>query len=219
MNYVISIINPNGQRIMADILKKLAIPVTLELLGRGTALKSTLELLGLESRERRIVMAVATEEQTATLIREEKRRLYIDAPGNGVVISVPVKSVGGGSTLAYLSGGQAKKKAPELRFEYELILAIANEGYTDAVMDAARAAGAAGGTVLHAKGTGAANAEKFFQVSIAQEKEIVLIVAKAENKTAIMESVLRLAGPKSEAGAILLSLPVTDVAGFGMIEE
>lgn len=38
-------------------------------------------------------------------------------------------------------------------FLYELIIAIVNCGHADTVMDAARAAGAAGGTVLHAKGT------------------------------------------------------------------
>jgi len=204
---------------MADVCKKLDIPVTLELHGRGTATKSMLDLIGLQSRERRIIMNIASQEQTAALIKEQKRRLYIDAPGNGIVISTPVKSVGGGSTLAYLGGGQAKKRTPELNYDFELILAIANEGYTDAVMDAARAAGATGGTVLHAKGTGAANAEKFFKVSIAQEKEIVLILARAADKTAIMASVLKLAGPDSEAGALILSLPVSEVAGFGMAAQ
>ena len=49
-------------------------------------------------------------------------------------------------------------------FSHELIMAIMNEGYSDTVMDAARSAGAGGGTVLHAKGTGRARAEKFFGV-------------------------------------------------------
>ena len=56
-------------------------------------------------------------------------------------------------------------------FSHELIMAIMNEGYSDTVMDAARSAGAGGGTVLHAKGTGRARAEKFFGVSLADEKD------------------------------------------------
>ena len=43
---------------------------------------------------------------------------------------------------------------PDMQFEHELIIVILNEGYSDMVVDAARSAGAAGGTVLHAKGTG-----------------------------------------------------------------
>ena len=38
--------------------------------------------------------------------------------------------------------------------DYELLVAIANQGYIDTVMDAARSAKAGGGTVIHAKGTG-----------------------------------------------------------------
>ena len=67
-------------------------------------------------------------------------------------------------------------------FSHELIMAIMNEGYSDTVMDAARSAGAGGGTVLHAKGTGRARAEKFFGVSLADEKDVVYIVAHAEER-------------------------------------
>ena len=98
-------------------------------------------------------------------------------------------------------------------------MAIANEGYTDAVMNAARAAGARGGTVIHGKGTGAENAQKFYNISIADEKEIVMIVASAEIKSEIMRSILEKAGPGSDAGALVFSLPVSEAAGFGFIEE
>ncbi len=77
--------------------------------------------------------------------------------------------------MAYLNGGgSGAKYAPPEKFAYEVIVAIANEGYTDAVMNAARAAGARGGTVIHGKGTGAKNAQKFYNISIADEKEIVM---------------------------------------------
>ena len=95
---------------------------------------------------------------------------------------------------------------------------VANEGRTDQVMNAARAAGATGGTVLHGKGTGSQN-KKFYNVSIAAEKEVILMVAQNDRKAAIMQSVLHHAGPDSEAGAILFSLPVSEVAGFGLMED
>ena len=220
MNYVLSIVDPRGLGILTDICEKLSLPVVLTAYGRGTATNRMLDRLGLESREKRIVMTVADEEKTQELIHQQRRRLYIDAPGNGVVIAVPVKSVGGGEALAYLNGGETvKKKLPELDPRFELILAIANEGHTDTVMDAARSAGASGGTVIHAKGTGADDSGRFFKVSIASEKEIILILAKVEEKTKIMSAVLSKAGPGTEAGAILFSLPVTETAGFRNAEE
>lgn len=219
LNYVISIVNPKGVEILSDICKELQLPLTLVLYGKGTATKSMLELLGIDTKEKRIVMTVADEEQTEKFIREQKRQLYIDAPGNGMVVSIPIKSVGGNRALTYLSGSGQKKYTPEILYDYELILTIANEGYTDTVMDAARSAGATGGTVVHGKGTGSKDAEKFFQVSIAQEKELIFIVSKASDKARIMSSILKLAGPETEAGSIVFSLPVSNVAGFGILEE
>ncbi len=219
MYFVISVINPNGLSILNNICQRLEIPVILSLIGHGTASQKVRDLWGIESTEKRIVFAVADEKKTKALIDKEKRRLYIDAPGNGVVISVPVKSVGGGSTLRFLNGGNIEMKAPDINFEYELIVAVANEGHTDVVMDAARAAGAGGGTVIHAKGTGGTDTEKFFNVSIAHEKEIIIIVAKKEKKTDIMRSIVETAGAGTEANAIVFSLPVSEVEGFRRDEE
>ena len=159
---------------------------TVTLHGRGTAVQSMLDLLGIESNERRVVLTIADAEKTAALIAAQKRRLHIGVPGHGIVIAVPIKSVGGGNTVAYLNGGRSPKYTPDLSCAYELIIAIANEGGTDAVMNAARAAGARGGTVLHGKGTGAKGAPKFYNISIAAEKEVILIVSAAGQKAEIM---------------------------------
>lgn len=219
MNYVISIVNPSEEKTLTDICGRLELPISVTFHGRGTAVRSMLDLLGIESNEKRMVITIAGADKTRELIREEKRQLFIGVPGHGVVVSVPVKSIGGGKTVAFLDKErQQGKKVPEFNFSYELILAICNEGRTDMVMNAAREAGAAGGTVLHGKGTGSAEAEKFYNVSLAQEKEVIMIVSKAEQKTGIMRAILKKAGPDSEAGTIVFSLPVNEVAGFGMFE-
>ena len=104
-------------------------------------------------------------------------------------------------------------------FSHELIMAIMNEGYSDTVMDAARSAGAGGGTVLHAKGTGSTRGEKFFGVSLADEKDMVYIIAHADEKAAIMRAISEKAGPGTRAGAICFSLPISSVAGLREREE
>lgn len=218
VNFVISIVNPGMSERMNAICDALSLPLGIELRGKGTATKNMLDLLGLTAREYHIIMTVADRAHTRSLIDEARRQLYIDAPGHGIIVAIPVKSVGGGKTLAYLNGGRAADGTPELNYNYEIVLAIANEGYTDAVMDAARAAGARGGTVLHGKGTGSKDAEKFLNVSIASEKEVVMIVAKATEKAAIMKSIVTEAGPGTEAGAVVMSLPVSEVAGFGLLD-
>ena len=219
MKFVISIINPDELPALGEICQSLEIPLFLNLYGRGTATRRMLDLLGIESKQRRVVMCIAGEAKAASLIASQRRYLYMDAPGNGIVLAVPVKSVGGKKTMSYLSKDPEPNTVPPERYPHELILVVANEGYTDMVMDAAREAGAAGGTVLHGKGTASAEAGKFFGISVAQEKEVVMIVVKAEQKAVIMRSILRLAGPESEAGSIVFSLPVSDIVGFGTAEN
>ena len=220
MNYLISVVNPGAMDRVCEIAAALDLPQTVTLLGHGTAVQSMLDLLGIESTEKRVIMTVANPEKTRKFIKEMRRQVYIGIPGHGIIMAVPIKSVGGGKTLAYLNNGeqQPARYTPELSNRYELIVIVANEGRTDQVMNAARAAGATGGTVLHGKGTGSQN-KKFYNVSIAAEKEVILMVAQNDRKAVIMQSVLHHAGPDSEAGAILFSLPVSEVAGFGLMDE
>lgn len=218
MNYVISICDPRALDTLTGLCAELELPVSVVLHAHGTAVRSMLDILGIESNEKRVVLTIATQEKTRRLIDEQKRRLFIGVPGHGIVVSVPIKSIGGGKTVAFLGGSQQPAKyTPELNYSYELIVAIANEGRTDLVMNAARSAGAAGGTVLHGKGTGSDKAEKFYSVSIAQEKEVILIVAKTEQKAGIMRAILEKAGPNTEAGTIVFSLPTSEIAGFGLL--
>ena len=219
MNFVISIVNPGMAPRMNTIMQAMELPLSIELFGRGTATKSMLDLLGLSAREYHIIMTIADRARTEKLIEEARRNLYIDAPGQGIIVATPIKSVGGGKTLANLNGGRPTEGAPEINYNYEIVLVIANEGYTDTVMDAAREAGARGGTVLHGKGTGSTDAAKFFGVSIASEKEVIMIVAKSSEKAGIMKAVIDKAGTQTDAGAVVMSLPVSAIAGFGMIDN
>ena len=191
------------------------LPLRLTLLGHGTARQEHLNLYGLEKKEKAVVVTVADADKTKKLVRAAMLKLFIDIPGNGIMMSVPVKSVGGGKTLAYLTDNAAPDGAkPEMRFDYELIMVVLNEGYTEMVMDAAWSGGAFGGTVMHAKGTGKDYAKKFLGVSLADEKEVVLIVAESDKKAAIMRAITTTTGPDTPAGAITFSLPISSVAGL-----
>ncbi len=219
MNYVISIINPEALDALCAICSELRLPMTVVMHGRGTAVQSMMDLLGIESKEKRVVLTVAGHDKTRELIDAQRRRLHLGVPGHGIVIAVPVKSIGGGKALAYLNQDSKNvKQAAPAGFAYELIVAITNEGCTDMVMNAARAAGARGGTTLHGKGTGEKD-PRFYNITLADEKEVVLILATAAQKSEIMASVVAKAGPDTEAGTIVFSLPATEVAGFGLLES
>ena len=92
--------------------------------------------------------------------------------------------------------------------KYELVLCVVNAGFSQNVMEAARAAGAKGGTVVRARGTAHPESEEFFNITIQPDKEIVMILTKKEIKDDIMHAVYKECGPASEGQGLVFSLPV-----------
>ncbi len=92
--------------------------------------------------------------------------------------------------------------------KYELVLCVVNAGFSQNVMEAARAAGAKGGTIVRARGTANPESEEFFNITIQPDKEIVMILTKKEIKDDIMHAVYKECGPASEGQGLVFSLPV-----------
>ena len=97
---------------------------------------------------------------------------------------------------------------------YKCIFAIVNNGFSEEAMEAAKASGAKGGTILHARGTISKEAEKFFNISINPEKEIVMILAKSELVDGILKSLYTAIGTSTNAQGIAFALPVDEVVGI-----
>ncbi len=191
-------------------------------LGYGTATNEVLDYLGLESSEKAVTFSVLEEASWLAVKKQLEKKLKIDAPGGGIAFTVPLSSIGGKKTLQFLLESQDYQKKEESILQnttHDLIVVIAEQGYTELVMEAAKSAGAYGGTVIHAKGTGMEAAEKFMGVTLAVEKEMVFIVTKTEQKNNIMQAVIEKAGVSTKAKAIVFSLPVTDTAGLRLVED
>ena len=173
--YMMATISDRNQaRRFLDFYREYGLSVTLLTYGRGTAASEILDAFGLEAAEKAVVFSVVTGEEWKRLKTGLERQIKIDIPGSGIAFIVPVSSIGGKKQFEFLTDGRGFVKGEESTLKdtkYELLVVIANQGYTELVMDAARAAHAPGGTVIHAKGTGAEKAEKFFGVSLAKEKE------------------------------------------------
>ena len=96
-----------------------------------------------------------------------------------------------------------------------LIVTIVNSGYADTVMNAARNAGARGGTVIYGRGTGNSETARILGIIIEPEKEVVLIVADVEDQNTIMKAVSQAAGIDQNGNGVCFCLPISDTLGFG----
>lgn len=99
---------------------------------------------------------------------------------------------------------------------YSLLIAIVRRGFSEEVMFAAKEAGAKGGTVINARGTGSLEASTFMGVAIEPEKEIILILSEKAVRQDIMKAIYKTAGLTTEGNGIVMALPVEDVIGASL---
>lgn len=186
----------------------------------GTATDSTLNALSLEKTEKLMFETMVREQDMDGVISGLIKEMKIDGAGNGIALFLPVDGVGSSSLKYFIGEREVQKKEEQVMVESKsiLIITIVDKGNTELVMDAARAAGAGGGTVMRAKGTGAEIA-KFFGVSISEEKEMVYIVASRKGRDDIMRAIMEKAGRNTEAHGVVFSLPVDKVIGIREFEQ
>ena len=210
------------ENLNSEMMQAFGAPVVFTALGRGTASDEVLSYLGLEATEKSVMLSVVTPTCKEVLMKELVTTMHLTNPGTGIAMCLPLSSIGGRTAMNYLITGNPEAE-PDVEVKedesmkdaaYQLIVAIANQGYTDTVMGAARSAGAHGGTILHAKSTGAEDAGKFFGMSIAEEREIILMVVPTGDKNTVMQAIMAQAGAHTEAQAVTFSVALEDVAGL-----
>ena len=220
--WMVTIIDRNQSRKFLSFYRNYGISVVLSTLGHGTAASNVLNYFSLEATQKAVLCAVVTDTVWNAVKKGLETIMQIDIPGTGVAFVVPVSSVGGKRQLQFITSGMPFTKGEESVLKdtkYELLVVVANQGYTETIMEAARRGKAAGGTMIHAKGTGTDLVRKFFGVSIASEQEMVFILARSEAKKPIMKAIMAKAGIQSAAQSLVFSLPVGDIAGLRELEQ
>lgn len=204
------------ERVM-DLFNREGVTFNLLALGRGTANSQVLSYLGLGETEKMLLFSTMSSEVSNVLLKRIGEVVGPDKPNRGIAFTLPIHSVCGAPAVKCLLGisdTERREQPMEETVQHDLIVVIANRGFADVVMETAKSAGATGGTVIHARGTGSKEMEKFFGVAILPEKDLILIVAKSGSRCAIMEAIVADAGPQTDARAIVFSLPVNGVAGM-----
>lgn len=184
--------------------------------GEGTAPSMVLSCLGLSHTDYDVMFGIAKETFANDIM--ESLREKLKSEGSGIAVTIPLSGSG---------GDRSRKKiglTPITEEEHmdntvsnsgnNLIVVIINQGYSDEVMEVARKAGATGGTVIHARGTGASAGKSFFGMTIQPEKDMILIVSSCASADAIMTAIEQDEGLKTTAHPVSFSLPVEHIAGI-----
>lgn len=215
---LVSIVDHGSGETVSAILHRRGMHLQLFCLGMGTASSAILDRLGLGDTTKEVVSCLLPEEEAPAVLKEISYRMQMKKPGNGIAFTVPLSGI---CSLACEMlpavqpvGRRKEGKRMEKPSQFSLVVAVVNQGYVETVMEAAREAGASGGTSLRARGAGSDGAERFLGVTLQPEKDVVAILAEREKKLAIMQAVNQAAGLKTEAQGIVLSLPVDELIGL-----
>ena len=189
---------------------------------QGTARSETLDMLGLEKSEKILMQSIVTHNKMYELKDELTHKMQIDLPDRGIALAIPLSSLASRKVLSHIVKDASEenvtpKNLYERKIAMELVISICAKGHSDEIMKAARAAGAAGGTILKAKGTAESGTDTFFGMSITNEKEITYIVTRKEQKSDIMKAIASYTYGDN-AHPIVFSLPVTETAGFRLLD-
>jgi len=202
----------------ADYLYNAGVHMTLKTMGTGTANDEMLGILGLGETEKEILFSTMRKHKAKKILSTFSNELHLRRPGTGIAFTVPMTSVCGSSSLMYLSGGPEEEKGEGDKvhsdIKHELIIAIANRGYVDKIMDVARDVGVGGGTVVHTVGTNTEKEGKFFGITVGKEKELIMMVVDKDLRTEVMKTISDEAGIHTKAKCVMFSLPVSGVAGI-----
>ena len=182
----------------------------------GTASSEMMDILGLGTPEKRVLLTVLPKPFADRMGRKLKEAAVIGTKNSGIAFTLPMSGANHLllQMLEALQGEETNErgKSGMEDMKYALIAAVVNLGYSENVMEAARGAGAGGGTVIPGRRTGSEEAIQFWGMSIQEEKEMILITEQ-ENKLKIMQAISAKCGLHSEADGLVLSLPIDTVIG------
>jgi hypothetical protein len=107
-----------------------------------------------------------------------------------------------------------KEESALAEIKHTVIATIVNRGFSGEVMEAAKEAGAGGGTLINSRRIENDEVAGIWGLSAHDEKEILLIVTDTEHKLEIMRRISEKCGVRTDAKGIVLSFPVDEVIGF-----
>ena len=226
---LVGIINKEDEKRFTDTVNDCATALHFTGVGHGTANSSYMSYFGFNEIDKRVTMSLIPDHMEHEILSAVGHSLKLYLVGRGIAFTVPLSGVSNIINDAILEGddkvdkssvGRApisKKKGKERM--HELVIAVVNDKYTDATIEAAKGAGATGATVFHTKSFNNAKAEQAIGTGFGSETDSIFFLTSLEYKAKIMEAIRDTAGLKTEGKAVIFSLPVDDLVGIGRFED
>lgn len=223
---VILITREEDKKKLEELFDTLRIPMCYQCRGKGTAPTEMLDIFGLSGTTRLITVGILPKFLVKDLERAAEDQLSFHRRGGGIALTIPVTGLQ--NPVFQMLNDEARENLKQhikerteqdmaevkKNMDYVVIWVSVASGYSDEVIDAARSAGAKGGTVLRGRQRNSERMSQRLGISMQEERDFVMMVVPREKKGAIMSAITSACGLSTKAHGVIVSLPVDDVIGL-----
>ncbi len=199
-----------GKKLIRE-LKKINVKVNFRTVGHGTAPTETMDIFGLGTKYKDIVISLGAERDINDLMANFGEVFQSHSKFGGIMIVLDVTAASRvlSEIINFTNNQNAEKEAVNMQNEHSnnLIVISVNEGYSEDVMKEARKAGATGGTVIKGRLADIEQFSEYIDSKAEKEREILFILAPSKTCKKIMEYVNRDYGITSDANGIIFAVP------------
>jgi nitrogen regulatory protein PII len=218
LDALFTIIDPRLEDFLMNVYKSNNAPILLLTHGKGTAKSFVYEILGYDGLKKTVSISIQTKAMSKYIMKQINDHINFSKHYTGIAFTINLSSISSVLSKICIQAEENLKIGSEdmsitSKEPYHLIVTIVNSGFFDQVMEAAKKAGANGGTVVHARGLGSKEAMKYLGITIQPEKDLILILTPKDKKLAIMESIMHEVGLNTAGNGICFSLPVDSAIG------
>lgn len=196
---------------LIKVLESINIRMNFQCVGFGTAPTEMMDIFGLGSNDKDIVISFATENTVKDMMSDFGTSFESHTKFGGLMIILATSAASRVLTelLSHNSKNVTEKGNGTMKNQHHnnLIIISVNEGYADNVMQVARKAGATGGTIIKGRLADTQLVAELENTEIDEEREILVILAPLKTSKQIMEDVNQEFGINSKANGIITSIP------------
>ena len=222
---VLIITSHEYRRKLEQTFQNFRIPIYYQCQGHGTAPSEMLDIFGLSGSSRLLTIGLLPKFLVRDLLDALQQRIPLHKRGGGIVLTIPITGLQ--RPLLQLMNDQLRETTEQKIEErvcsemsdmqtgagYAAIWVALSNGYSSDAIDAARSAGAMGGTILKGRRQNSERISRKLGISMQEEEEFVIVTPR-EKKAAVMNAISDACGLRTDAHGIILSLPVDEVIGL-----
>lgn len=222
MDLLVFIVNPDkGERVIEHAYKNGILGGTI-ILGEGTVRNTLLRKLGLDNAHKEVVLLIAPSDIAKMTFDYVSHKKELNKKNQGIALRTSINHIRGITDRII---GYSKQIKPDVIHEreedkgdnetmYQALIALVNQGEGQDVMRVAEKHGAGGGTIIKARGAGAAEAQEVFGMQIEPEKEILLIITPTDTVSEIARGIGDYLNIDEENTGIMFTVGLDETRGL-----